>query len=107
MRKLSKAESFYIEQHARTMDVQGIATDLGVDVRTVKAYIRKLPEPTPEAVPEAKPAGDDSEFMRHKTGAVCMTETQGQIDDERRPQQNYLKRNSKNIHVIDPSKPVR
>lgn len=108
MKKLSKAEKFYIEQHVGAMDARDIAADLDLDVRTVRAYLKSLPaaSPAPEPPQEARPKLDHG-FMRHKNGAVAMTEEQGQIDDENKPNRKYLSRHSKNIHIIDPTRPVR
>lgn len=113
---MTKAEAFYIEANAGKKTEKEIAEDLGLHIRTVQAYIKKLPpreEPSSEPVSKTKFAEDP------ERGVVCMTQAQAEADDEsagtspfkdgeRRPYNaEFYKTIQKNVHIIDPNKPIR
>jgi len=74
---LSKAETFYIDNHHQTVDAVDIAADLDRTVKSVEAYIKK----NHSKKKLANPAGDH--FIRQK-GVTIMSETSSTIADDRR-----------------------
>ena len=74
---LSKAETFYIDNHYEDMDAVDIATDLDRTVKSVETYIKK----NHSKKKLANPAGEH--FIRQK-GVTIMSETASTIGDQRR-----------------------
>lgn len=102
---ISVANQFYIERfrHHKPSD---LARDTGLDVRTVRSVLRKLPEAEKEPENNELP----SSFQKHR-GTVCMTQAEsmrGEQDQEKpREAHPLFSRLGKCVHVIDPSLPVQ
>lgn len=95
---LSKSDKEYIEKN-RGKDPKELADDTGKSVRSIKAFLKTLPEV------QVKPK---NHFQEHK-GTVAMTAAQSIIGDEAPKGTNHAFMNDhrKSIHIIDPDLPVR
>jgi predicted transcriptional regulator len=102
--ELTAVQRFYIDGHVGKKTEAEIAQDLGLNLRTVQAYLRsKERAATAPAPPTAK-----TSFAEYN-GSVAMTGAQSQADDEAAPAVNteFFKTVQESIHIIDPAKPVR
>lgn len=76
---LSKAETFYIEQHVKAgKPTEEIASDLDRNVKSISSYVEKVQKENP---PKRFTAGD--QFARTK-GSVVMTENASTLIDATR-----------------------
>ncbi len=109
---LTPVQLFYVEQHADRMSAEELARAVDVDVRSVKAALKRIAKDkaalaaaqAQAAPPEPAPAPE-----RKRMPAVVTTEAISHRDDK----QTYRSRASKipprlaaDVRVVDPSQPV-
>lgn len=102
-KQLSKAERFYIDSMVGKMSESEIASELGINIRTLQAYLRKRSAEVPTTPPQK------DKFIQ-RDGITIMTEAQSHDDDEKEVHKAGstipYEHMRKHIHVIDPSKPI-
>ena len=106
---LTKVQKFYIEGHRKTMSPKELATELEVSLRSVNAYLKKLP---PEVTP-TPPKPDPLAKFATREGVVCMTAAASEDADrhteQTQPGEGFYdqKRLRNAIYRPDPTKPSR
>jgi hypothetical protein len=119
-RKLTVAEKFYLDSHARTKSAEELAGELQLPLKVVKAHVSEAPPLPQTLVNRAKTARATSSpskpkpkprptFFAEHSGTTAMTKEQAELDDAARqePNEEFLSTVKNNIHVMDPSKPIR
>jgi hypothetical protein len=112
-KKLSVAEEFYLQAHREQSPAQ-LAKVLGLDGRTVAAFLRKLPpvelrrEPAQAEAPTRPGRMDQTKFAVDR-GVVSYTTAQSRTDDEdaagrKAGGEEFLARRRSCIHQIHPEK---
>lgn len=101
VKKLNVAEEFYVNENRGKMTPDEISKNLGIKVGPINKWLEQNPIPVPKSQFDPKGISEDR-------GTVVMTGAQSFKDDSapKSSKQAWYEQNKKDLHIIDPTKPI-